>query len=66
MRNDPSIVADSSAFFSGDRVGICSVLSVGFGLPRAVAIVRAPMNTGSLTLTTVAPRALVPCPAQWR
>jgi HK97 family phage major capsid protein len=47
MRNDPSVVADSSAYFSSDRVGIRCVLRVGFGFPHEAAIVQVVIDGGS-------------------
>lgn len=40
MRDDPQVIADTSAFFSSDRTAIRCVLRVGFGFPHEQAIIR--------------------------
>jgi HK97 family phage major capsid protein len=40
MRTDTTVVADTSAFFSSDRVGIRASLRVGYAFPHEQALVR--------------------------
>lgn len=40
IRNDTSVVADGSAFFSSDRTAVRCTLRVGFAFPHAAALVR--------------------------
>ena len=47
VRNDPSVIADSSAFFSSDRTAIRCVLWCGFAFPHEEAVVAVHMDTGS-------------------
>jgi HK97 family phage major capsid protein len=40
LRNGTTVVADNSAYFSSDRVGIRATLRVGFAFPHPAAIIR--------------------------
>jgi HK97 family phage major capsid protein len=40
IRNDASVVADSSAFFSSDRTAVRATLRIAFAFPHAAAIVK--------------------------
>lgn len=47
IRQGAQVIADRSAYFSSDRVGIRCVLRVGIGFPHQQAIVKTLMGTGS-------------------
>ncbi|OBB44948.1 capsid protein [Mycobacterium sp. 852002-51961_SCH5331710] len=40
MRQDPTVVVDSSAFFTSDRVAVRATLRVGFAFPHPAALVK--------------------------
>jgi HK97 family phage major capsid protein len=40
MRSDTSVITDTSAFFSSDRIGIRATMRVGFAWPHEAAVVR--------------------------
>lgn len=47
VRSDPSVIADTSAYFSSDRTAIRAVLRVSFGFPHEAAIVRTIVSNAS-------------------
>ena len=47
MRMPVSVVTDSSAFFSSDRVGVRCTMRVGFGYPHEQAVIKVGVGSGS-------------------
>lgn len=47
LRDDPEVIADTSAFFSSARTAIRAVLRVGIAFPHEAAVVRVVMDSGS-------------------
>ncbi|MCV7002812.1 phage major capsid protein [Mycolicibacterium alvei] len=47
LRDDPEVIADTSAFFSSARTAIRAVLRVGIAFPHEAAVVRVAIDGGS-------------------
>ena len=47
VRDNPEVIADSSAFFSSARTAIRAILRVGIGFPHQAAIIRVIIDGGS-------------------
>jgi HK97 family phage major capsid protein len=48
IRTNPQVIADKSAYFSSDRIGIRCVLRVGIGFPHPEAVVLRSDRRGQL------------------
>jgi len=46
LRADTTVVADGSAYFSSDRIGVRAVMRVAFGFPHPAAV-------GKITIAAV-------------